>query len=222
MSCHYKTFSLTLVRHATVNGPHALYGSQCDIACLPEQLQLLEPLSLHDATKFTQVYVSPLLRTRETCERLFLNAPIQPVIEPLIQEFNFGVLDGKPFSSYSPHDNQMLEAFNTDSVNFPLPQGETVTAFAKRIKNFLLELMLKAQVNDHLLLITHGGVIAQTLSLILNLPLAQLLITMPAAYTKATRIKLSIPSEANLASLTQPQGFFGQVANFNVSLKELN
>lgn len=45
---------------------------------------------------------------------------------------------------------------------------------------------------------------------------------MPAAYTKATRIKLSIPSEANLASLTQPQGFFGQVANFNVSLKELN
>lgn len=148
-----KSVKLYLVRHgeSVWNIDQRLTGSS-DIALSDlgrRQADALAPW-LHDQ-QFHSVWSSPLERARETAERAW-KRPF--AIDPRIQEFNFGIFEGKPLHEISTDYLALLKNFET----FAPEGGDLGADFYARVDGFC----------DHLtpgehLIFTHGGVIKRVL-----------------------------------------------------------
>ncbi|MGN1394392.1 MAG: histidine phosphatase family protein [Succinivibrionaceae bacterium] len=113
---------------------------------------------------YTSVFVSPKNRCIETARGLGI---ISYEITNEIQEFNFGILDGVPFSKYSEIENAHLEKLSADPF-YQLPEADNYKEFYKRITLFFKELSKKANNNDHYRIVTHGGIINTVITDILK------------------------------------------------------
>ncbi|BBB29781.1 histidine phosphatase family protein [Neptunomonas japonica] len=78
-------------------------------------------------------------------------------IDPLIQEYDFGLWDGMTAIDIMLHWAEELADFWRDPDQYPPPQGELITEFFERLQ-FFLNAKITSEHNK-VLLITHGGVI---------------------------------------------------------------
>ena len=176
---------ITLLRHAKVNGPAALYG-HTDIAPQVEKNQcLLSALvQTQQRTSYDLVISSPLQRCQILAEQLSKECQIPLACLNDFKEMNFGDLDGISFddinfddSSQSNSQNwQLLEKFWQAPGNITLPNSEPLAKFHHRIITAWLRLIeqqfsdLKSEKRSlKILLVTHGGVIRMILSHVLQL-----------------------------------------------------
>ena len=99
----------------------------------------------------TAIYVSPLIRTRETAEIVadIIGLPKDKiVIDERIKEIDAGVWNGKPFSFTS--------YFNTiDSYETPIEGGESPMDVKRRVGDFLNEINSKHK-DENILIVSHG------------------------------------------------------------------
>lgn len=107
------------------------------------------------------VFSSPLQRCLATAKILFPGQKPQ-VIEGL-KEMNFGAWEGKTYDELK--NRPIYRQWLTDIFTEPIEAGESYTQFGQRIADGLekvYEIAIDKQVN-HLVIVTHGGVIRQIL-----------------------------------------------------------
>ena len=102
-----------------------------------------------------QVFVSPMLRTRQTAQLLFPQVRMQ-VIEDF-RETNFGIFEGKTYGELSdcPEYRQWVETGCTG----PIPEGERVAQFKQRCCQAFETVISQVAQDSTAALVVHGGVI---------------------------------------------------------------
>ena len=161
----YRSVLIDLYRHGKVDGPPALYG-QTDIACTEEgHSKLLAHLNTSAAPDI--VLTSSLKRCAFTAKAFATQQDISMEILPFLQEMDFGLWDGVPFDHLTD-EQESLEKFWESPAAFPPPEGETLSDFNNRIKQFWPSLN-KYSSAKKVSVIAHGGVIRMLLAHALGL-----------------------------------------------------
>lgn len=125
--------------------------------------QILSSKELLKGFDYEDIYYSPLTRTVESIGVLGLDG----VMEEKIREIDFGIFTGMTFIEISESHPVLAKKWVEDSINFRVPEGESVIDVYKRIVAFLEELVLK---DKNALLICHDCVIRLALSWIFDNP----------------------------------------------------
>ena len=116
----------------------------------------LAELHYPDAKK---VYISPLLRCRQTAEILFPGAMLLPVED--LREMDFGHFEGRSYLDMS--EDAEYQAWLDSNCEDPIPGGETKADFTERCCA-AFEKILAENETDPLVFVVHGGTIMAVLS----------------------------------------------------------
>lgn len=101
------------------------------------------------------LFVSPMLRTRQTAELLFPQLPYTLVHD--LREIDFGVFEGKTAEELS--DCPAYRKWVDSCCLAPIPQGEGVTEFKERCCRAFAEILKQLPDNSTAAFIVHGGTI---------------------------------------------------------------
>lgn len=108
-------------------------------------------------TSVGNVFVSPLLRARQTAQICFPNARQHTVQD--LSETDFGIFEGKSFEELK--DDPCYRRWVESGCEDPCLQGETHTQFAARVAGAfrqLVSIALSAG-QDQLVIVAHGGTV---------------------------------------------------------------
>jgi len=105
------------------------------------------------------LYVSPMLRTRQTAELLFPKMPHTLVDD--FKETDFGLFEGKTAAELS--DSAEYHAWVESMCLEPIPQGESVTEFKARCCSAFETIIKSLPGNSCAAFVVHGGVIMSIL-----------------------------------------------------------
>jgi len=155
-----------LLRHGDT-GRQGCYIGATDVPLSAEgSLQIGRTAGILQQENISRIFCSPMLRCRESCEKLGLCSPCE--YHDSLREIDFGRWEGKRFAEIAGSDAPQVAAWANDPENFCFPGGESVAGFRQRVAA-CRELIL-ATPEPRLLLVTHGGVIRHLLCLMLGLP----------------------------------------------------
>ena len=105
------------------------------------------------------LYVSPMLRTRQTSELLFPKMPYTLVRD--FRETDFGLFEGKTAEELSASSE--YQAWVDSMCLAPIPKGESVAAFKSRCCRAFETIMKSLPDNSCATFVVHGGVIMSIL-----------------------------------------------------------
>ncbi len=157
------------MRHGDT-GQRGRYIGSTDIALSERgiaQLQQIAP-TIHTMS-IDLVLVSPLYRCLQSLEILGLTGEK----EPLLQEVDFGLWEGKTFAEIAAQYPEYIEKWATDK-NFSFPQGESLAAFRSRIRQLASRLYNEGV--SSIFLMAHGGVLRALICELLHLPMENYLL----------------------------------------------
>ncbi len=147
------------------------------------------------------VVCSSLERCRAFAEEVGMARGIPVYVEPRFKEINFGDWEGMKAEEVLARYGSALGAFWLDGDANPPPGGETVTAFYTRVAA-AWDHWLDQLWGQHLLLVSHGGVIRMSLAHALGLPPVHMMARLDVAYASRSRIRISRRSDGGqLATL---------------------
>ena len=113
-----------------------------------------ENLKLRDYPKVQRVFVSPMLRCRETAAILYPD--IRPEVVEDFRECDFGAFENKSYQELSGRPD--YQAWIDSLGEAPFPGGESRAAFAARCAD-AFEALTKRGIDEDCALIVHGGTI---------------------------------------------------------------
>ena len=126
---------------------------------------------MHQATQkeqpWQQIISSPMRRCLAFAQHLQQTYTIALEQNDGLRELSFGDWDGQPISTIHQQTPEQLKQFWHDPFSFTPPNGEPMQHFCQRIEQ-AFEQIIKAHQGQHVLLITHGGVIRILLSQLLQ------------------------------------------------------
>lgn len=150
---------LIFIRHgATAGNLEKRYIGSTDEPLCDIGIAQVEALRKHNF-QADYLYVSPMLRTRQTAELLFPQMKYTLVSD--FRETNFGLFEGKTAAelSYSMEYQAWVESMCLD----PIPQGESVSDFKTRCCSAFEDIMKSIPDNSCVAFVVHGGVIMSIL-----------------------------------------------------------
>lgn len=157
---------VTLVRHTSLAiAPNICYGqSDIDVSMHfeAEQARLAAKLS---AYQFDAVYTSPLQRCHKLALKLTTNQEI--VSDDRLKELHFGDWEMQAWDDI-PRD--MFDVWAQNYAHMAPPNGETFAELQIRGVSFLKHTATH-HTNQHILVVTHGGMIRALIAHVLNMPL---------------------------------------------------
>lgn len=106
-----------------------------------------------------RIFISPLLRTRQTAEILFPDA--EYTVEPDLIETDFGIFEGKNADELS--ESSEYRAWLDSMCLAPIPGGESVTDFKARCCKAFLKIIKNVSDDSRIAFVIHGGVIMSIL-----------------------------------------------------------
>lgn len=103
----------------------------------------------------SRVYVTSLLRARETAALLFPG--VEQVVVPGLEEMDFGQFEGKNYQELS--DNPAYQSWVDGLCLGPCPGGESKEGFCRRVCDAFVNLLESARElgEDSLMIVAHGG-----------------------------------------------------------------
>ncbi|XP_072241263.1 probable fructose-2,6-bisphosphatase TIGAR A [Leuresthes tenuis] len=154
LKCHGMrslTLGLTLVRHGETqyNKEGLLQGQAIDSALSETGLQQADAAGryLRDVV-FSNVFVSDMLRARQTAEEIMKHnsscSSLQMLCDPLLKEKSFGIAEGGRVQDFK----EMARAAGESFPDFTPPEGETPEQVKQRVQTFL-EKMLQLTGSQH-------------------------------------------------------------------------
>jgi broad specificity phosphatase PhoE len=167
-----------LIRHgeSVWNGERRIQGSR-DPTLSERGRQQADLLVRHLHTLVTRpvvaVYTSPLQRAAETAERIAHAMHLPVIRESDLREICLGEWEGMTVAEIRDAFPGRYEKWLEDPVAFPVPGGETVVAFGRRVQGSL-ERMQQAHPGSDMLIVSHGGVIKALLCFALGLDIRYL------------------------------------------------
>lgn len=177
---------IDLLRHGEPDGGQKFRGSVDDPLSVRGWEQMRAAVGADP--QWQAIISSPLIRCAafadELAERLEL--PLQ--IVPAFSEIGFGVWEGCSVAEVHEREPAALGRFWRDPVAHPIPGGEPLVDFDRRIRQAWAALLEEYR-GQHVLLVTHGGVIRMVLRQLLDMPL-QRIWRIEAPFASLTRIRI--------------------------------
>lgn len=171
-----------LVRHGKTSAPAGALVGRSEVELTAQGLLALDRLAteLPDGPCFC----SPMLRTRQTLDRLRrAGVCMQAIFDDRLREIDFGRWELKRFDEIAATDSDLLRAWSA-YTGFTFPGGESVASFTERVGEMLA--IFRDYPARNLVVLTHGGVIRTMICLALNLPVRHYLLfgVCPGAYCR--------------------------------------
>ncbi len=113
-----------------------------------------------------RLFVSPMLRTRQTAELLFPHVPARLLHE--LREMDFGDFEGRNADELG--DDPAYRAWVDAGCTAPVPGGEDVTAFKRRCTAAFIDAMGTVPEGGCAAFVTHGGCIMAVLEALADPP----------------------------------------------------
>ena len=119
---------------------------------------------------FAEIFVSPMLRARETAEIINASRSMTLTITPAIIEHNAGDLEGRSDPAAWADYNTLFEKWIVArDLNARMPNGESFNDMRARFIPFLSDLAQKyADTDANILLVGHAGIFHSMLPLVLS------------------------------------------------------
>lgn len=106
---------------------------------------------------FDAVYSSDLGRAMDTAKAIVKYHPALTVIpSPELREWNLGDLQGKEYKDLLVQYPDIMAAFKSDGAVPPIPNGECLADFQKRVSDFM-DQIAGENVGKRILFVSHGG-----------------------------------------------------------------
>jgi alpha-ribazole phosphatase len=119
--------------------------------------------------RWDAIVSSPLRRCSAFAQNLSTQLAIPLSILPCWQEIDFGQWEGKTAQQIEEETPGILDLFYSDPTKYSPPDGEPFACFNDRI-NQSWHTLLHQYPEQHILLITHGGVIRTLFMQLLAIP----------------------------------------------------
>ncbi|WP_199437579.1 alpha-ribazole phosphatase [Vibrio owensii] len=159
-----KTLNIYLLRHGKVSAAPGLHG-QADLKVDEAEQRKIAQAWQQTGREVEGIISSPLSRCHDLAEILAEQQLLPLSVEPQLQELDFGDFDGIPFDMLSEHWNK-LDAFWKAPAQHTLPNAESLDDFSHRVTCAWSQII--NDINDNLLIVTHGGVIRMILAHVLG------------------------------------------------------
>lgn len=104
------------------------------------------------------VYVSDLLRARQTAEPIAGELSLQPVPESGLREQSFGKVDGMRVDDIQRDHPEAWAGWLRFEEDFAMPDGESTRAFHARVMEAVQRVVAKHP-RQRVVVVTHGGVL---------------------------------------------------------------
>ena len=205
----HTTLRITLLRHGeTDSGP--VYRGRIDAQLSPTGWQ-----QLRVATQIMQpdfVVTSPLQRCRGFAHSIMPDA----VVDECFIEMDFGLWDGRLRDEVWQEAAAQVQAFWADPMHVSPPQGENLTQVLTRASQALYRYIHQALAANaqHLLVVSHGGVIRVLLAEILHMsPSGMFQLYLPYAGTVELVATQFVDEQTNQPELDIQLNLSGLTAN---------
>lgn len=166
--CFFMMKELLLIRHGESLHAGTRYIGRTDTPLTPFGHEQAEAVSRRLCeTGLDALFVSPALRARETIRALLVEQKIDPVMDPDLQEIDFGAWEGMSFEEIQAQAPERVTVWAENRMDFVFPGGESLDAFWKRVCR--AGERLAATPGDRIAVVTHGGVIRYLMCYFLGL-----------------------------------------------------
>jgi broad specificity phosphatase PhoE len=155
---------LFLVRHAESQGnfEHRLQG-RCEFPLTERGLSQAQALAERfSASPIAAVYSSPIGRALQTAEVIAAKAELEVVLEPHLQEYDFGeAVSGLTWDEIRAQQPELVEALRSRKSEFPqYPGDEGREAFQRRVLAAMNDITQGHGPDEAVAVITHAGPIS--------------------------------------------------------------
>ncbi len=175
-----------LLRHGEPDGGQKFRGA-VDDPLSPAGWEQMR-VAVGDYGDWDAIITSPLIRCAAFAEELAERLERSLEIAPGFSEISFGVWEGRSVAEVHQNDPQALGQFWRDPVAYPIPGGEPIAEFDRRIAA-AWQTLLERYHGRHVLLVAHGGTIRMVLRQLLEMPL-QRVWRIEAPFASLTRIRV--------------------------------
>jgi probable phosphoglycerate mutase len=161
---------LLVVRHgesapARPDEPAPLVDGHSDPELAPEGRDQAERLAERLAHEHIDaIYITTLRRTAETAAPLAARLGLTPIVEPDLREIYLGEWEGLAFRKYVNEKHPLAIRMFVEQRWDVIPGAESNESFAGRVQAGL-ERIIAAHPGQRVVVVVHGGVIGQILSL---------------------------------------------------------
>jgi broad specificity phosphatase PhoE len=158
---------LTLLRHGEVEGRAQVLRGRSDPVLSGHGRQQLQRSMDSIQPAITHLACSPLRRCHEFAlqQATLLQLPLQIVNS--LREIDFGEWEELTLKEAEARDPDCFATFQHDTAHWCAPNGEAYVAFRARVREGLAQ--LRGIDTQHLLVVSHGGVIRALLAELLQL-----------------------------------------------------
>jgi probable phosphoglycerate mutase len=165
---------LVLIRHGeTVWHAENRCAGRTDIPLSPRGHEQAERLARWaSSAHLSAIWVSPLLRARQTAEPSERATRLTAHVDPRLQELDFGQGEGLTRVEIERSFPEAFAAFESDPAAHPLPGGENPRQGAERAIDCFREIE-QIHPKDRVLVIAHNTLIRLALCGLIGVPLSQ-------------------------------------------------
>ena len=176
-----------LLRHGEVEGGRRFWGSS-DVPLSHSGLQRMQAAA--DAGPWwDRVIASPLSRCAEFARAYAGRHRLPLTLDPRLQEMDFGAWEGRSAEELMATDPAALRRFWEAPEAQPPPGGEALGRFRGRVLQAWSAILSESARADHILVVTHGGVIRLLLCHALEQPSDRLL-ALEVGYASLHRLRI--------------------------------
>ncbi len=170
------TTTVDLLRHGECVDGHCYRGAT-DVALsekgMASMTQRVQHFLLSDMPQWQRVISSPLIRCAHFANDLSQQYQLPLHLNDKLQEMYFGDWEGQSIDHIWQTQQRSVEQWFADPVQHPPPNGEAADIFAARVVSGFEQSIQRYQ-GEHLLMLTHGGVMRILLAHCLSMSLLEL------------------------------------------------
>ncbi|MEO7391264.1 MAG: histidine phosphatase family protein [Ramlibacter sp.] len=151
---------LILLRHGETDWNRELrFQGHVDVGLNAIGLEQARRLGHRVAGEAAQrLYVSDLLRARQTAQPVAQQLQLAPISEPALREQSFGRVDGMRVDDIKAQHPEAWEGWLRFHEDFCMPEGESTRQFHARVMD-AVNRIVAAHPGEKLVIVTHGGVL---------------------------------------------------------------
>lgn len=187
-----------LLRHGEVEGGRRFWGRSDVPLSLAGLIQMWAAVDA--GPLWDRVISSPLSRCAEFAHAYAGRHRLPLSLDPRLQEMDFGAWEGRSAEELMSTAPAALRRFWEAPDDQPPPGGECLGRFQGRVLQAWDALLAECADDDHILMITHGGVIRVLLGHVLGHPVDRLL-ELEVGYASLHRLQVGRASAGHEAHL---------------------
>lgn len=197
----FKKTTIDLLRHGKSEGGDIFRGAT-DVPLNEEGWQQMRS-AVERQMGWDNIISSPMLRCLEFAEELGQDRSRVVVVNAAFREVSFGDWDGQVIADVHQHSAELIKQYWRDPFSVTPPNAESMVVFQQRVAEGLQQL-IKNYRGQHILLVTHGGVIRMVLNKVLQ-----------AQQLSMLRYDVPYASFSRIAIYHDDQGDWPQLVFFN-------